>query len=158
MSRTDKSGRIDRFLPAELLQKMREHTTGQERWQHAWQHAAGDLAGRAEPISYSEGVLVLRVSSPGWASRLRYQLRPLIERLRSEADFSALTDIEVRVRPQADPDVEQAQQQIREERTRYERKATRMSDHTADVIQTAADAIDDPDLKQALQRLSKRNK
>ena len=135
---------------------MRERNRGQAQWQRAWQQAAGELADKADPISFAEGVLVLRVTSPSWASRLRYQLRPLIERLQTEADFASLTNIEIRVRPQADPGVEQERQRVREEQASYARKANRMSTHTAEVIQAAAEAIDDPELKQALDRLSKR--
>lgn len=155
---TDKSRPIERFLPAELLRKMRERGAGQARWQAAWHHAAGELADKAEPMSFADGVLVLRVTSPSWASRLRYQLKPLIERLRTEAEFASLTDIEIRVRPQADPGVEQERLRVREEQLRYARKVNRMSTHTAEVIQAAADAIDDPELKQALQRLSQRKR
>jgi hypothetical protein len=156
VSTSDKGRRIDGFLPAELLRKVRERNRGQAQWQRAWQQAAGELADKADPISFAEGVLVLRVTSPSWASRLRYQLRPLISRLQAEAEFASLTNIEIRVRPQADPGVEQERQRVREEQASYSRKANRMSTHTAEVIQAAADAIDDPELKQALQRLGKR--
>ncbi|HEX5268764.1 MAG TPA: DUF721 domain-containing protein [Acidimicrobiales bacterium] len=65
-----------------------------------WEEAVGAaIADHAKPLSLRDGVLVVGVGEPAWATQLRFLERQILERLRDAAGREVATRIEVRVRP-----------------------------------------------------------
>lgn len=153
---TDKGKHIGSFLPAQLMREMRQHQSGAQQWQQAWQQAVeSGLADKAEPADYSDGVLTIKAISSTWASRLRLQADDLLQRLRQTDDFRELKTLHIKVRPASY--ISDTRTDIREDSVKYERKSRRLSRQAAEAIEAAAEAIEDPELKEALQRLGKRD-
>lgn len=98
--------------------------------------------GHCYVASWREGCLLLIVTDSQWATRLRYQQRRLQRQLLALEAFRGLTKILFKVQPpiQAGPS--------------YSR-TTRLSPAAAESIQTAAEGIDDPKLRAALERLAR---
>ncbi len=119
----------------------------------AWQQLDDEMVARAMPAKYLDGELTLKVTSPVWANRIRLQSQDLLERLRHVDGFRDIRSIIVKVCP---ADREDNDYSVREKSVKYRHKKDRISAQSARLISEAADAIDDPDLKQALLRLSKR--
>lgn len=150
---TDRNRRIDSFLPAELLREMKRHQQGAERWLQAWQQLDDEMTAWATPTKYLDGELTLKVASPARASRIRLESGDLMQRLRSIDDFRDISRIIVKVRPESRAENDYS---VREDSVKYQHKNERLSAQSAEVIREAAEATDDPDLKQALERLGKR--
>jgi hypothetical protein len=91
--------------------------------------------------SWRQGCLLLIVSDAHWATRLRYQQRRLLRQLQTLETFSSLNKILFKVQPKA-----------------ITKPATgtpyTLSDSAADSLQAAADTVNDPRLRAALQRLA----
>lgn len=63
-----------------------------------WEHAVGPaVAAHARPLSLNDGVLVVAVDQPGWATQLRYLSSDLITRLSEVAGDGVVTRIDIRV-------------------------------------------------------------
>lgn len=90
---------------------------------------------------WKEGRLLLIVSDGHWATRLRYQEKRLLRQLQSQAAFSGLQRITIKVRPPAAPE-------------QPPRAKPSLSAAAAKAIQDSADAISDPQLRAALERLA----
>jgi len=64
-----------------------------------WPDAVGaQVAAQASPISLKDGVLVVGVDDPAWATQLRFLEAELLGRLAAEFGADEVTSIEVRVR------------------------------------------------------------
>ena len=64
----------------------------------SWADVVGDqVAAHARPTGLRDGVLVVRVDEPAWATQLRYLERDLLARLATAAGEGVVTRIEVRV-------------------------------------------------------------
>jgi len=64
-----------------------------------WPDAVGEqVASQASPVSLKDGVLVVGVDDPAWATQLRFLESELLERLAAEFGPGEVTSIEVRVR------------------------------------------------------------
>jgi predicted nucleic acid-binding Zn ribbon protein len=62
-----------------------------------WEQLVGaDIAAHARPASLRDGVLVVVVDQPAWAAQLRFLTAELLARIRSEADATEVTKIEIR--------------------------------------------------------------
>ncbi len=92
---------------------------------------------------YDDGALTLVVADAAWATRLRYQQERLVQQLRQHAEFAGLQRIRLKIRPASD-----APPDLHEER-RY------LSDTASENIRQGAESIEDPELREALQRLAK---
>lgn len=90
--------------------------------------------------------LVLSCDSTAWAAKLRYQLPQLLQALQGRTNLPAIRQIRVRVQPRREP-----------VRPAVQRRAT-LSEHSAAVITSVADATTDPALKAALRRLGRHAK
>jgi hypothetical protein len=88
-----------------------------------------------------DDVLVVHLSSPAWATRLRYLAPQLVEVLRPE--YPALRRIQSRllIEPSARPGAE--------------RPGARHSAQAADIIHGSAEHASDPGVRDALQRLGR---
>jgi predicted nucleic acid-binding Zn ribbon protein len=65
-----------------------------------WEEAVGPaIADHATPLSLRDGVLVVGVGEPAWATQLRFLERQILDRLRDAAGADVATRIEVRVKP-----------------------------------------------------------
>ena len=63
-----------------------------------WEEAVGPtIADHAQPVSLREGVLVVRVDEPGWATQLRYLANDVLRRLDEAAGAHVADRLEVRV-------------------------------------------------------------
>ena len=64
-----------------------------------WRAAVGDaVADHAEPVSLTDGVLVVAVEQPGWATQLKLLAPELIGRLNDRAGAGTVKSLEVRVK------------------------------------------------------------
>jgi predicted nucleic acid-binding Zn ribbon protein len=63
-----------------------------------WEEAVGPtVAAHARPVSLSDGVLVVAVDQPGWATQLRYLADDLLARLGEVAGEGVVGRIDIRV-------------------------------------------------------------
>ncbi len=115
-------------------------------------HLPAPLRDHCRVANLREQALVLQADSPVWGTLLRYQVPALLERLRTREGLPGLARIQVKTAPQAPachgPDTPS-------------RRATapllplRMTPRTAALIASLAEGIEDPDLRQSLQRLAR---
>ena len=70
----------------------------------AWAGVVGEhVAAHSRPVSLRDGVLVVHVDEPAWATQLRYLTGELLERLGDAVGAGVVTRVEVRVRPLSEP-------------------------------------------------------
>ncbi len=63
-----------------------------------WEAAVGpSVAAHARPVSLNDGVLIVAVDQPGWATQLRYLSADLLVRLADVAGEGVVGRIEIRV-------------------------------------------------------------
>ena len=63
-----------------------------------WEEAVGAaVAAHARPVSLADGVLVVAVDQPGWATQLRYLTNDLLTRLADVAGEGVVGRIDIRV-------------------------------------------------------------
>ncbi|MGI8491696.1 MAG: DciA family protein [Acidimicrobiales bacterium] len=67
-----------------------------------WEALVGaQIASHATPLSLRSGVLVVAVDQPAWATQLRYLAPELLGRIREIAGEDEVSEVSVRVRPEA---------------------------------------------------------
>lgn len=67
-----------------------------------WETVVGpEIAQHAEPRSLRDGVLILLVDQPAWATQLRYLAPELLARIGAGVSGSAVTEIQIRVAVEA---------------------------------------------------------
>lgn len=109
-----------------------------------WQQCVGEpLASHVRAVFYTEGRLLLHADSSVWCNKLLHQQPTLIRRLRQHAVFRDLTDLHVRVAPPLG------------RRSVRVGTAAPLSAQAAHTISSAADDIEDPALRAALNRLAR---
>lgn len=65
-----------------------------------WSAVAGErLAGHCRPLALRDGVLVVAVTDPLWATELRYRQGELLERLAERLGGEPVTRVDVRIEP-----------------------------------------------------------
>lgn len=145
---TKSIGLFSREVLARLGIRLDEAVALQSLWV---KHVPGPLAEHVRPVRYAQGVLSLRTDSPVWASRLRQFEPQLIGQLRSEEYLRGLRALRLRVDPSGTalpPPTPGA--------TRRRRAVpARPSKQAAAAIRSTAEAIADPELRAALQKLAK---
>ncbi len=95
--------------------------------------------------SWRDGCLLLIVTDGHWATRLRYQQKRLLKHLQALEEFATLAKILFKVQP---PTAER----------RAAGRTICLSDKAAEHIQATAEAVSDPGLRAALERLAKHRK
>jgi hypothetical protein len=95
--------------------------------------------------SWHDGCLLLLTSNGHWATRLHYQQRRLQRLLQVLPEFAGLQKIQIKVRP--------PNQQVATATRHVE-----LSPAAADSLTSAAEGIDDPKLRAALERLARNAK
>lgn len=112
----------------------------------AWREAAGEpLGAHARPLRYHGGRLVLAVTAPVWASRIRHEHGALLTRLRRHAFFRDLATVQVRLA--AGPGPRRAPPPAPPRRPSKEARA---------LVEEIAGAVKDEQLRAALRRLARR--
>jgi predicted nucleic acid-binding Zn ribbon protein len=62
-----------------------------------WPQIVGpDIAARTEPVSFGEGVLVVRAASTAWATQLRLIAPDIVRRLNTELGHGTVTRLDIR--------------------------------------------------------------
>jgi len=106
-------------------------------------HLGDPLARHCRLANVEERRVVLETDSPAWVARLRYRSPEILEFLRRQRGLEKLERAELRVSPAA--------------QTRTEtRPRAHLSPRAAGLLRDVADATEDPALKRALRRLSRR--
>lgn len=108
-------------------------------------HLPLSLAPHCRIANLRAGILVIQTDSATWHTKLRFLLPGLTRRLREEPGLAELRGIELRVAPSSEP------------RQRAGRRQ-RLSEASAELLRSSAEATADPDLRRALQRLASRQK
>ncbi len=124
----------------ELVQKTRYH---QRLLATVQAHLPPDLRAHCSGATTVGGQLLLFTESSVWATRLRYQQRDLIDRLRAHA-YLPISTVRIQVTLPAQTLT-----------TATARRPLQLSHANAATIRKAAVAIADSDLQAALQRLAK---
>lgn len=102
------------------------------------------LAGHVRVANLRDDCLVIQAESSAWASQIRYRAPEILQALNQLPAFASVQSI--RVRNRATP-LQPAAAPI---------QRRRMSTHAASGIAAQADATDDPSLRDALRKLSRR--
>lgn len=123
-----------------LIERSRLHIDLQARLESL---LAPGTIGHYRVQNLREGILILQADSPSWASRLRFELPRLLEQLRAMPGLQQLRDIQIRVATASQP------------RPMPLRRA-HLSQQAAAVLESAADATQDPQLREALRRLARK--
>ena len=99
------------------------------------------LARHCIVANYANGILTLQTDSGSWATRLRYALPALRDALQQLPELDALKQIEVRIAPRSEPHTQTAQRPT-------------LTPQSREIIRQCSAAIDDPGLRNALERLA----
>lgn len=105
----------------------------------------GAAAEHCQLANYNQGRLVLVIDNAHWATRLRYQQNQLMDKLCQHNEFSDLQRIQFKVRPNT-----AFNDAIHEQKPRLE-----ISAQAGLAIFNCAEAIEDPHLRAALERLAR---
>ncbi len=145
---------VGKYLPATILRGISQYLDETSRLRSIWQRLMeGALAGHVRPVRYTAGRLELHADTSAWASRVRMQQQTILRSLRAEPYFNDLSELRVRVVPArevlppmsshgADVDVKAG------------RTCGRVPAQAAALIADVSAGIRDPQLRDALQRLS----
>ena len=100
-------------------------------------------------VSHLENTqLRLIVDSPAWATRLRYKQSEIINRFQNYAITKIIKSIHIKVRPA----------NIVQNKTKVKKNPIAISTKSADLMRDEIKAISDPDLKDALMRITRHAK
>ncbi len=85
------------------------------------------------------------ITNGHWATRLRYQQKRLLQQLQRMPEFTQVLRIQFKVRPPIQPEQAPA-------------RNIDFSEHTGELIHASAQAIRDPSLREAMERLARHSK
>lgn len=132
---------IDAATPyGRLIERSRFHRELQTRLEGI---LGADMAAHFYIQNLRDGVLILQTEASSWAARLRFQLPALLKQLRATPGLQQLRDIQIRIAQHERP------------RVNTPRRA-HMSREAAAVLASAAEATQDPQLRDALMRLARK--
>jgi hypothetical protein len=110
----------------------------------AWNHAVGDgLRENALPIGFEENTLIVVVADHIWQRQLQTMLGPIMYRLNSVLGRRLITNIELRVDPNAIATLKMSQT------TGRGKAAGKQADNVSPELRFAAGSISDPQLRKA---------
>ncbi|WP_437883492.1 DUF721 domain-containing protein [Pseudomonas sp. LRF_L74] len=95
--------------------------------------------------SWREGCLLILVSNGHWATRMHYQQRRLQSKLQVLPEFAGLVRLQIKVRPAGG-------------QVAYVGHKATLSEFAADTLQSTAEGISDPRLREALERLAQKGR
>ena len=102
------------------------------------------LAEHCRVANVDRYTLVLQTDSSAWASRLRYLAPAILEKLAKKLGWKAVTHTKVLVRPELPPDRQPTA------------RTAHLSQESASLLRDVALSIEDPRLREALLKLSRR--
>lgn len=108
------------------------------------------LATNCQVGNMENGKLILIVANASVATQLRFQSADLIQQFKSNALLKNIREIQCKVRtvsPVLNPSTNKKQQQV-----------CLLSQDTADIVQSMADSLEDPKLRQIMQRIATRKR
>ena len=132
-----------------------------------WQSLVGiDLAAHSEPVDIRRDALVVELDHPGWMQMLQMQERRLVQRLRRDFPELAIKTLQMRLKNEPDAreqaveqPVEQTPEQTPEQAAKQAGEAKREPERSKKREQPehseGLDRIDDPELRERLERLGK---
>ena len=142
------------YLPASFLKDLRQQETENVQLCLLWERQVNaPLANHVRPAHYETRTLHVNADSPVWASRARLEAREMIVRLRREKYFKDITRIEVKVKPKGGLDRETLLSMARPRDTQRP-PAKPIPTDAAKLINTLAEGVMDPKLREALSRLA----
>jgi hypothetical protein len=139
---------LEAFVSSGVFTHIQQRRDWLQALQTTWQQDVGlPLASHTRPVSYRSGRLLVHADASIWADRVRQQQDRLMQTLRQHPLFEGLMQVSVRaVPPEGAP------------KQAVKRQGARLSATSATLINSTATAIDDPELRAALQRLGSRGK
>ncbi|MCZ6802447.1 MAG: DUF721 domain-containing protein [Proteobacteria bacterium] len=103
------------------------------------------LKNHFELANIKTDIVILLVSSPAWATRLRYNIPAILNALNNQLNFTSVKTIRIKVR-KAIPDYLSSN-----------KKQIYLSDKSAQFLSKVANNFNDPQLRSCILRLSKNN-
>lgn len=94
-----------------------------------------------------DSTAIIVTDSPAWLSKIRYLAPIILEVLKVQPGLSNLSNIEFKVQPSGDPMT-----------ATHESRQINLSTNSSRVLESAASGISDPELADALRRLSQKGK
>lgn len=92
--------------------------------------------------NFRENILIIEINSSAWATRLRYLIPELLQKLRREKEFHRLQEIKWYIRP--------AESEYKKKPT----KSIKLSEGSSKLIAETAEHISNPMLQTALKKLT----
>ena len=132
-----------------------------------WQSLVGiDLAAHSEPVDIRRDALVVELDHPGWMQMLQMQERRLVQRLRRDFPELAIKTLQMRLKNEPDAreqaveqpveqPVEQTPAQGGKQAGEAKREPERSKKREQPEHPEGLDRIDDPELRERLERLGK---
>lgn len=115
---------------------------------HIWQaEISGDLAEHTRVANFRDGYLIVECDSAAWATRLRYTLPDITQKLLKHSDLRDLTHIEWNIQPQ-----------FHAPNTQLSQLPPVLSHASAALLKNAADNIQVKPLQEALLRIAQHEK
>lgn len=115
---------------------------------HIWQaEISGDLAEHTRVANFRDGYLIVECDSAAWATRLRYTLPDITQKLLKHSDLRDLTHIEWNIQPQ-----------FHAPNTQLSQLPPVLSNASAALLKNAADNIQVKTLQEALLRIAQHEK
>lgn len=135
---------LQSYVSGGLLSELQRRGNWIQRLEALWrQHVDAALIAHSRPISYRSGRLLVQVDASIWGDRIRQQQKRLMQALRQHAALIDLRELRVQVAPASE-----------DAPGRKIPRPDRLSADSAAVLKAAAREIEDPRLREALQRLS----
>lgn len=141
---------IGACLPPALVKQLEAYLDQSSRLSILWRQCVQPpLADHAHPSNYVRGRLEVECHGSAWASRLRHNQNELLRQLRQLPGFEDLRELRVRVVPL------QRAASAPPAAVARAGSASRMPAAAAAMMQSLAETVTDPTLREALQRLGK---
>jgi hypothetical protein len=135
---------VQTYVSGELLSQLQRRGDWIQRLEALWrQHVDGALIAHSRPISYRSGRLLVQVDASIWGDRIRQQQQRLMQALRQHDPLIDLRELRVQIAPVSE-DAPGGKSP----------RPDRLSAASAALLNAAAGEIEDPRLREALQRLS----
>jgi hypothetical protein len=131
--------------PEGILAFIQKKVAQLKKLNQIWQEEiAEDLAAHSRIANFRDGHLIIECDSAAWATRLRYMLPEIRQKLRQYPDLQDLSHIEWSIQPHFHSTTSQSS-----------RQPPLLSPSSAQLLKNTATSIKGKPLKEALQRISK---
>lgn len=140
---------IRSYISSEAAAKAQQTEMLRQTLVPLWEQAVGvDIAAHSHPVRVDGRCLLVHTDSPLWSNQIRHRYPEFVQRLQQFPELRQIIELSVRVVPSTQaPGPEKA-----------EHLRPSMSPGASEVISGVAKDIKDESLREALMRLSRRNK